>query len=181
MNLDAATLWAARWLFEVNGMTLTHIKFAGLPTEDFVSTFMVSTYMIMALPLPRWGQQGDYTYKSIYMVLTWKLYGVNFEMFQTSRTNGLSDLTSRDTSFALEDSGESSTNMLYLYGILPLSLLLDGLYESIMNWLKISRTPGLSDLISTLMSLAVTTPWTARWLFEVIGMTLTRIKIGRTP
>ena len=37
---------------------------------DFVSTFMVSTYMIMSLPLPRWGQQGDYTYKSIYMVLT---------------------------------------------------------------------------------------------------------------
>ena len=70
MNLDAATLWAARLLFEVNGMTLTHIKFTGLPTEDFVSTFMVSTYMIMSLPLPRWGQQGDYTYKSIYMVLT---------------------------------------------------------------------------------------------------------------
>ena len=54
-------------------------------------------------------------------------------MFQISRTNRLSDLTSRDTSFALEDSGESPTNMLYLYGILPLSLLLDGLYESIMN------------------------------------------------
>ena len=31
MNLSVATLWAARRLFEVNGMTLTHIEFAGLP------------------------------------------------------------------------------------------------------------------------------------------------------
>ena len=60
-------------------------------------------------------------------------------MFQISRTPGLSDLISGGTSFALEDSGESSTNMLYLYGTLP--LLPNGLYESILELIQNFQDP----------------------------------------